>query len=105
MLLPISGCCGGGFGGVASFVDSMRICSASFSPGLVGSHGHGSCRSAVFRLFSPGTPPFWPNLLDKIAMLWRARSGGIGIGDPGGVFQLGMFTINPVIVLVVPAPF
>jgi hypothetical protein len=32
---------GGGFGCVANFVDSMRICSALFSPVLVGCHVQG----------------------------------------------------------------
>src|SRR5262249_62011202 len=99
MLLPISGCCGGGFGWVARCVDSMMICSASLSPVLVGSHGDGGCRSAVFRVFSPGTPPFWPNLLDEMVMLWRGRSGGSGNGGPRGAVPLGRVTRRPAVVL------
>jgi hypothetical protein len=42
-LAPVFMVCGGGagFGCVANFVDSMRICSALFSPVLVGCHWHG----------------------------------------------------------------
>jgi hypothetical protein len=37
----IGGGGGGGFGCVANFVDSMRICNALFSPVLVGCHVQG----------------------------------------------------------------
>src|SRR5262249_39040019 len=105
MLLPIcGGGCGGGFGCVGSFVDSVRVCIASLSARVGGGHGPGG-RAAVFRLFSPGTPPFWPNLLDKLLMLLMTKSGGIGNGSLGSVFQLGTFTIKPVIVFLVPPPF
>ena len=74
----------------------MRICSASFSPVLVGDHEQGGvelvpqAKPIVGRPCNGGPPPVWPFTLDKIVMLWRTRSGGIGNGGPGGVFQLEM---------------
>jgi hypothetical protein len=57
----------------------MRICSALFSPVLVGSHGDcgqagveevPQVKPAVGRLLSGGPPPFWPVLLDRYSMYW-----------------------------------
>jgi len=79
-----------GVGFVANFVDSIRICSALFSPVLVGCHVQGGVEQVpqpklvVGRPLNSGPPPVWPFTLDTILMLWMTRSSGVGNGGPAG---------------------